>query len=1339
MILSGVMLVQAALAQVKNIGKPFITNYAPSDYHAHDQNWCIAQDQRGVLYVGNSTTLLEFDGVKWRSIEVPNKSTVRSLLLGKDGVLYVGAQSFLGYVTTDAQGRTYIASLMDQIPKEAEGFRDVWEMYQTTTEGIVCRNRRVLLVLKNKKITAIQPQNKWFNSSVMVNGEVWVNQPGLGNFILKNGKLTSKPTLGKFGYVTAFPFGSGTSLVFGSRSIKIYDGKSLKQFSSALDDYFKKFRVYCATKINEDHFAVGLNNGGILIIDKAGRVIQSLNKRSGLLDDNVYHLYVDQNQNLWAGLSKGIAHLEINSPFSVFDASMGLKGATYYTYVGQKHLFVATSSGLYYKNWKAYENPLTDSIHFKTFPNSEDQTWQIKSVKGQILITSNPGIHHLKEKNNRLIKSRISGIQGNVWTIVPLQESPHRLLVGTSGGLELLEWKDNQWKLKNHVAGYSSNTRYFQQEAPGVFWRSYDQKGVYKIKMNEALDSVVEVKLYDQNKGLPSNTYNRLFKVNNQNIIATEDGIYEYNTTADRFVRETKLNKLIGSQRSLLYLRSDSQQNIWYVGQKTINGVKDKYLEIGLLKKQPNGTFIRILKPFRKLRGSFIETVASNLTPIDTQNTLFGTKEGVIHYNSSPPSLKANFSVLLREVMLTGIKDSVIFGGSFTNAQGQSILTPSPTYQYPILPYHDNGLRFNVGSTHFADVAHNEYRYRLDGFDQRWSAWTTETYKEYTNLPEGKYTLHVQTRDRYQTESKALIYQFEILAPWYRTTTAYIIYTLTIIFSLVVSIRLYTYRLQKQKEKLEQTVKERTAEVIQKNEEILVKNAELEQQKEEILIQAENLRKANVSIAQKSTAITQKNAALEQQKEEIHSQAEVLRNINAKLTEKSSEIEKAYQNIKLLSEIGQEITSKLSISQIVSSVYSNINHLMDVAEFGIGLYDATQQTITYKDYIHLDETMPEVVFSTAQENRIATICVLQQKEILINDMQREYHLFIESLENYEASQLLNSAICIPLLIEGKTLGLVSVQSLKKNAYIDYHLNLLRNLAVYITIALQNTDSFLQITTQKRKIEKQNEDIKASIRYAQRIQDSILPSAKSFEKIFEEHFVIYEPKDIVSGDFYWMSHVKKRIIVDGIPSFKIYTLLAAVDCTGHGVPGAFMSLIGSRLLSEIVNERKIFDPQKILEKLQLGIRQSLHQKESENNDGMDVCLCRVEYIEDSPEVEVLYANAKRPLYYTHQNKLYKIKRDKVFIGGWVPKHITQELQNHTLTLQRGDILYLSSDGYVDNPNGRRKAFGTNKLEQIIEQMLHLPLSEQKQRLLDAKNTHQEGADQRDDILFMGVKL
>ncbi|EAY30573.1 SpoIIE family protein phosphatase [Microscilla marina] len=1314
-------------AQVKNKGLPFIKNYTTDDYHAHDQNWYIGQDKRGIIYVGNSSGLLEFDGVKWRLLEIPNKSTTRSVKMGQDGIMYVGAQNFIGYVDTDSTGKTYVASLMNQVPKDVAGFKDIWDMV-VTNEGVICRSRSALFVLKDKKLKAIRPKKR-FTTLCLINNQAHFRDFKVGTFKLVQGKLVKVPQFNKKIPMEGFPFGKNKSLLNIFTQLYIYNGDTLTPFAPHIKQFLLDKELYCSTQIDDNHYAFGTSSAGIVILNKAGQVVQHIHKGNGLQSNSVYNLYIDHHHNLWAGLAKGIAFIELNSPFSVLDASSGLEGSTYYTYVHQNKLLTGTSQGFFYKNWLHYENPLKDSIRFKTIPNLVNQTWQFKTFKNQLLAAFNPGILKFNTLQKPVKVQALKKTNGNMWTIISLNKQPNLLMAGGKRGLILLEWKDKQWQVKNVIKGFSKNSRYIQEGKAGTVWVSSDQHGIYKLTLNTPLDSIVNIKFYDKTKGLPANTYNRLFKVNGENMFATENGVYLYDETQDKMVRETKLNKLIGDHKMLVYLRNDAQQGIWYVAHKE---AKDKYLEVGLLQKQANGSYKKITNPFRKLRGSFIEKLAPHLNPIDDKNVLFATKEGVIHYAPQKPRIKQPFKVLLREISLTGAKDSIIFGGTFANAQGQMTSLPKQEYQYPIFKYTYNSFRFNVSSTFYADNHKNEFRYRLAGLDKEWSPWTKETYKEYTNLREGSYILHIQTRNLYQEKSPVFTYSFQILPPWHRTIWAYTGYTFVSIILIGVTIKLYTRRLEQQKDKLEKTVEARTAEIRHKNDEILLKNSELEQQKEEIQIQAENLKEAN-------TAIEHKNSALEQQKEEIQIQAEILKTVNNELVSKSDEIEQAYQNVKLLSEIGQEITSKLSLSQIVETVYNNVNNLMDVAEFGIGLYDPKAHTITFNDYIHLGEKMPQLTVPATDENRFGVLCVLRQKEIIVNDVYKEYHNYVESLDSYRQDELLNAFICIPLIVEQEVIGLVSVQSLQSNVYTNYHLNLLRNLAVYITIALQNTDSYTKIELQKFKIETQNQEITASIRYAQKIQAAILPSSKSFEKVFTDHFIIYEPKDIVSGDFYWMSHVKKRVIIDDIPSFEVYSFVAAVDCTGHGVPGAFMSMIGSRLLSEIVNEKKVFDPKKIISKIQEGIRKGLHQKESDNNDGMDICLCRVQYIDDSDKVELIYSNAKRPLYYTHQKKLHQIQRNRFFIGGWIPKQIAQELENHTVQLKRTDILYLSSDGFVDTPNNNRKSFGTKQFITLLEEIMHEPLNVQRTRLLKAKTEYQEEADQRDDIVILGIQL
>ena len=262
-------------------------------------------------------------------------------------------------------------------------------------------------------------------------------------------------------------------------------------------------------------------------------------------------------------------------------------------------------------------------------------------------------------------------------------------------------------------------------------------------------------------------------------------------------------------------------------------------------------------------------------------------------------------------------------------------------------------------------------------------------------------------------------------------------------------------------------------------------------------------------------------------------------------------------------------------------------------------------------------------------------------------------------------------------------------------------------------------------TKAKEIESKNQLITSSIQYAQNIQRAILPSEENFKNYLQDYFIIYLPKDIVSGDFYWFNQVRNRIY------------FAAVDCTGHGVPGAFMSIIGNTLLNDIVNVQNTYDPGKILEKLHLGVRTRLRQTESSNQDGMDVVLCMLEYVADQT-YRISFSGAKRPLFYFSDQKLQELKGDRKSIGGW-QSEVRRVFQTHTVDLKKGDYLFLSTDGFVDNPNQQRKKFGVKRFKQTLLDNIHLEMADQKRALLNALLNHQLETEQRDDITVLGIKL
>ncbi|HAS40893.1 MAG TPA: serine/threonine protein kinase [Microscillaceae bacterium] len=274
----------------------------------------------------------------------------------------------------------------------------------------------------------------------------------------------------------------------------------------------------------------------------------------------------------------------------------------------------------------------------------------------------------------------------------------------------------------------------------------------------------------------------------------------------------------------------------------------------------------------------------------------------------------------------------------------------------------------------------------------------------------------------------------------------------------------------------------------------------------------------------------------------------------------------------------------------------------------------------------------------------------------------------------------------------------------------------------------------EIVSQRDYIERQNKSlnqqqarIESSIKVAQTIQQALLPSQQNIQTFFQEHFILYCPKDIVSGDFYWIKQVNDQII----------TVVA--DCTGHGVPGAFMSLIGINLLDNIIYKDHIVDPKTILTRLNELLNEAFYTANSaQHRVGMDVAVFSI--TRPTPAtVNLVYAGAKNPLYYTPagENQIYKLKGDRKSIGGLSSDFIT--FKNQEVELPIGSLIYTGSDGLQDQNNRERRNFTKQRLSNLLEDNALLPLSEQKSILEQNLKEFMKGTTQRDDILWIGVKL
>ncbi|WP_338815398.1 7TM diverse intracellular signaling domain-containing protein [Bernardetia sp. Wsw4-3y2] len=498
---------------------------------------------------------------------------------------------------------------------------------------------------------------------------------------------------------------------------------------------------------------------------------------------------------------------------------------------------------------------------------------------------------------------------------------------------------------------------------------------------------------------------------------------------------------------------------------------------------------------------------------------------------------------------------------------------------------------------------------------------------------------------------------------------------------------------------------------------------EIERRNDEnrVLIE-EQKTKLEKEVAERTREITKINMELVTQQEEVTRQKEQIEKANENLKGQQGELRKAYQDINLLSDIGRDITASLDIGVIINTVYKHVDEMMDATVFGIGTYDAEREMIGFSHF-YKDGVMVPYREAPINDDRLSTWCARNKKPVFITDFDEEYSQYLEEKARGVLVEERNSIIYYPLIQEEKLLGVITVQSPLKNAYSRNHYRILESLAAYITIALSNYDAYQTIQLAKDEIDRKNLQITDSLRYARDIQSVILPGERRFKRVFKEHFLLYKPKDFVSGDFFWIEEYENK------------KFIAVIDCTGHGVPGAFMSLIGTMQLNQILSKTQ--EPSEILDNLHIGIKKALKQDIYHNDDGMDVCLCSIEHLEEINRYKVVFAGAKRPLYYVSEGALHQLKGTRKTIGG--RGRNDKPFEQEEIWLNEGDTLYLTTDGYVDQSSPRQKKIGTMQLLTWLEQISAQPMEKQGEFLTEELSRHQQYVEQRDDITLLGIRL
>jgi PAS domain S-box-containing protein len=486
------------------------------------------------------------------------------------------------------------------------------------------------------------------------------------------------------------------------------------------------------------------------------------------------------------------------------------------------------------------------------------------------------------------------------------------------------------------------------------------------------------------------------------------------------------------------------------------------------------------------------------------------------------------------------------------------------------------------------------------------------------------------------------------------------------------------------------------------------------------------------------TKIIDAEKEITRQRDEIKEQTEQLNSINEMLfannleidernkliEEKNLEIEKAYTDFKLLSTLGQEITTFLDEQKIYDTLIKNINVFFDVDLFKIGLYNQSNNSLEFHTTIDKGNLSQLYSISLNEENNLAVVCFNNNQDVIINDFDLEYKFYILKDLPTSNEEKTTSIIYLPLTSKEKKLGVISIQNFNRNAYKEQHINVLRNLALYISIALDNSSVYKKVEIQKNEIQKKNRDITDSINYAKRIQNAILQRPEFLITNNQEFFIMYKPKQIISGDFYWFKEIS-----------SVEFICIVADCTGHGVPGAFMSMLGIAFLNEIISQNINISTSVVLNLLRKKVKSSLKQtgKDKESRDGMDISIVKI----NKKYKTLQFSGAFNTIFLIQNGIMIKPVADKMPIGIY---QIETDFTHEDFNIETGDVLYMFSDGFADQFGEKtNRRFLFKNFISVINEIYLQPMHEQHLILNSTLIEWQGREPQLDDILIFGIRL
>ncbi len=809
-------------------GQPFIKNFLPLQYNGSGQIWDIAQGPKGRMYFAGNDGLIIFDGIRWTKFSPKqfHGFTIRSIAFSpSDSVIYIGSVEKFGYLKPTPISFKFICLSDSLSSKYQKSFADIWSTKKLNNYVLFLADSVAFLYnIKTHKTSVLATDQNFTFISKLNNYLIFSSSNYIYKFNTLNASLQkiSNPYRQIWFF---YPYSGDTVLAINQTNIYLFDIKTGKNIDTNIFTNLSKtighsliYSFAASYGSKPAYYIAGTVHNGIYIFSRKGKIIKHLNKKLGLVNQTVHCLYFDADSSLWAGTSNGISVLNLKIPFRIFDERNGIEGVIYSFLPVKNQLYLGTNLGLFFYN---KQKDKFQQIYYNNAPIQQVfALYKIKLADSSVkyIACSAEGIFQIHGTKVKLLTSMPS----YSLSYSPLKPDAVYFIYGSS--LFKIPYKKHNFLQPVELKQLSSNL-FLLNEADGYniwLWDfAYGTLAYYNV-LSDSLHYVKQKPNINALGLIDKNKY----------VFLTPSNLLKYDYKRDTFLTfNHPLTPLTHKYNITLIENIDS--NFYAISVK-----KNKKEKIYLVKINNNHLQI----------DSLLFQIINNVSSFKTfDKDIWVISDKIYKFNPNNYSVKSKFPPVITQITIN--YDSVIYSNPL----------------YPLhkiahkFPYKFNSITFFYSLPSYFASQPPTFSYLLLGSrNEKWSPWSTEAKHEFLNLFEGKYILKIKARNQFHYQSQITSFEFKISPPWYRSIPAYIFYFLTLVAFIYIIVKLRERQLKKENERLEQIIKQRTAEI--------------QQQKEEILAQAENLKEMNELLKQKNQEIEQILENLQQANKKISEQ-----------------------------------------------------------------------------------------------------------------------------------------------------------------------------------------------------------------------------------------------------------------------------------------------------------------------------------------------------------------------------------------------------------------------------------------------------------------------------------